>query len=82
MKRQIVCIKCHKVTPTPPGEMIKIVSGTARHDMFCDLCGRDIMKGDNCYAESIWLEYRHKYYALEHKYLKFNQENNHEPETH
>jgi len=64
MKREIVCGKCReeliKLFPTDnpyPLEYIKFVDGKARKEFFCDQCGREINKEENCTAVSIWADY-------------------------
>lgn len=75
MKRQIVCEQCSKRYTgigdgtSYDGEWFKYIKGTAKVDMFCDLCGTKINRGDKCSAESIGLT-GNLYYKWESGYLE------------
>ena len=78
MKREIVCPKCRKnlreLFPTNnpyPGEYVKFVDGTARHDFVCDSCGKPINYNGKCTAFSCWAEYGGiPYMEWEDEYLR------------
>ena len=71
MKREILCLDCGKrKLPSYEGEHDKSQFGKALVDFVCDQCGREIPKGSNCYARSIWAEGRGiQYYEWEKGYI-------------
>lgn len=72
MKRQIVCHKCYmKKMPNKQydGEWYKVKNGKARTYIFCDLCGGEIEKDEQCHAESMGLNSQ-PYYSWESQYIK------------
>lgn len=75
MKRDIICPGCaiqqRDLFPTDepyPGEFVKFVSGIARNEYLCDLCGAAINVTDVCIAFSISTE-RAPYTAWEQNYI-------------
>ena len=77
MKREIYCVKCqHEDEQLFPngivdnfGERIKYIKGTAKADYKCDLCDKDILQGNECFAVSTWIEGNTQYYSWEPDYL-------------
>jgi len=72
MKREIVCMECSKnrlFYKEYVGEWCKKVKGEANHDVFCDRCGREVNKGDECFAVSSGLNSQ-PYYKWEKENLK------------
>jgi hypothetical protein len=52
------------------GEFIRILSGTAKSNYTCDVCGKSLSFETECFAVSVWTEtMRLKYYAWESEYL-------------
>ena len=54
MKRQVKCEQCAKEYGLKRynDEWAVRISGTAKFALVCDLCGRIILEGSTCYAES------------------------------
>ena len=78
MKREIVCPDCvvnwqHIAAKQYEGEHVKIKRGQSVDDFLCDQCSREIPKGVQCFAVSVWSDMLTKrgrgYYAWEGDYM-------------
>lgn len=49
---------------------MKRISGKAKRDFVCDLCGEVVHIDDRCFADSMGLDH-HDYYEWENEYLYF-----------
>lgn len=73
MKAQIICMDdAHKNMGgeyTYNGEWSKRIYGLAKNNFKCDLCNKDIIKGEKCCAESLGLD-SHPYTEWEDRYIE------------
>lgn len=80
MRREIICLNCHKET-TPkyrrnnkedelfPRATVKVITGYALRKYNCDFCNKVIEPGDKCVARSIVKLIGVPYYPWEHSFI-------------